>query len=126
MIKERDKEMKDLDVKGYSFAEIGRKYNLSKQRTHQIITGYRSFSGNNFSSSFSDSLGLGYICKLCFARRELIHHIDRNSSNNNLSNLLPLCKKCHVIVHKYIRIVSRKMIQFVLLTTMTTLYIISL
>lgn len=38
-----------------------------------------------------------YTCQLCQTKTtELdVHHIDYNKKNNSLTNLLPLCKKCH-------------------------------
>lgn len=29
-----------------------------------------------------------------------VHHIDGDPSNNDLSNLAPLCKKCHILWHR--------------------------
>ena len=28
-----------------------------------------------------------------------IHHIDKNNTNNDLQNLIPLCNRCHKIAH---------------------------
>ena len=44
------------------------------------------------------------ICKLCDSSDErvlIVHHIDRNRQNNNLTNLLWLCHNCHHLVHHY-------------------------
>ena len=40
-------------------------------------------------------------CYLCHSEKSKIeiHHIDKNSSNNELKNLVPLCSSCHKIVH---------------------------
>jgi len=38
----RLKEMKKLHKKGLTYEEIGKKYKLSRQRVHQILTGYNS------------------------------------------------------------------------------------
>ena len=40
-------------------------------------------------------------CFKCGTGRDLIiHHIDRNRTNNHLSNLDVLCRKCHTETHK--------------------------
>jgi endogenous inhibitor of DNA gyrase (YacG/DUF329 family) len=31
-----------------------------------------------------------------------VHHIDKNRTNNDISNLLVLCSNCHVLIHKNI------------------------
>jgi hypothetical protein len=35
-------------------------------------------------------------CAVCGGDRPHIHHIDEDSSNNDLHNLLPLCPNCHL------------------------------
>jgi len=44
-----------------------------------------------------------FICGLASVRNH-VHHIDRNPSNNNAFNLLPLCPECHKNVHKMVAI----------------------
>lgn len=41
-------------------------------------------------------------CFICKKENSLIeiHHIDKNTNNNHLFNLVPLCLECHKIVHK--------------------------
>lgn len=46
-----------------------------------------------------------YIEKKCVACGETqkkihVHHIDKNITNNNLSNLIYLCPKCHLSLHR--------------------------
>lgn len=44
------------------------------------------------------------ICKVCKATDERVlcaHHIDRNRKNNNISNLVWVCRNCHHLVHYY-------------------------
>lgn len=83
----------------YSFTSIGRLYGVSRQRIHQIIKGYKSFSSNGLSYKDANLI-MGNICKKC---KEIggihIHHIDRNSKNNRPNNLIPLCVKCHKEIH---------------------------
>jgi len=38
-------------------------------------------------------------CQRCHSHKQLeIHHQDSNPSNNNIDNLLTLCKSCHVLM----------------------------
>ena len=48
--------------------------------------------------------GVRPICFLCRKDDERIivaHHIDENRNNNNLNNLVWLCRNCHHLVHNY-------------------------
>lgn len=38
----------------------------------------------------------GHRCAVCGGSHPHIHHIDEESSNNELENLLPLCPNCHL------------------------------
>jgi len=39
-------------------------------------------------------------CKICgISDNPHVHHIDRDLSNNDLSNLVRLCKNCHFSIH---------------------------
>ena len=42
-----------------------------------------------------------YKCQLCpYVGFELeVHHFDKDSQNDDVFNLLPLCKDCHQLVH---------------------------
>lgn len=40
-----------------------------------------------------------YLCKHKFETLE-VHHADKNSSNNILSNLTPVCPDCHKFAHR--------------------------
>jgi len=41
-------------------------------------------------------------CFICGTEQSLIvHHIDENRSNNHPSNLVVLCRECHIKIHKY-------------------------
>ena len=41
-------------------------------------------------------------CELCNYKSlsNEVHHIDHDSRNNNIENLMLLCKRCHAIIHK--------------------------
>lgn len=39
-------------------------------------------------------------CEQCFSfKSTVIHHKDKNKKNNQENNLLPLCRKCHTLIH---------------------------
>lgn len=43
-------------------------------------------------------------CRLCGSKDVRVletHHIDKNRKNNNLSNLVWLCRNCHFLVHHH-------------------------
>jgi hypothetical protein len=43
---------------------------------------------------------LGKKCAICGGAEGLeIHHADKNRHNDELGNLLPLCKRCHESIH---------------------------
>ena len=35
----------------------------------------------------------------CLSKSDEVHHIDKNPSNNDIQNLIPLCSPHHKIVH---------------------------
>lgn len=40
-------------------------------------------------------------CEICGRDKKLdIHHIDENPNNNNLDNLMCLCRSCHMKIHR--------------------------
>jgi hypothetical protein len=56
---------------------------------HQYKTGVGTYSKKAFEH-------YGKICNRCSIEKNLlVHHIDHDRSNNDLSNLEVLCKKCH-------------------------------
>ena len=46
--------------------------------------------------------GLGINCIFCGKKSEHIHHADKNKSNNDNMNLIPLCSTCHHKAHSLI------------------------
>lgn len=40
-------------------------------------------------------------CAICESKKDWmeIHHIDIDNENNDPSNLIPVCKDCHMVVH---------------------------
>jgi len=47
-----------------------------------------------------------YSCQLCglVSVSNHVHHIDKNGSNHNAFNLIPLCDHCHRLTHKLLNI----------------------
>lgn len=41
-------------------------------------------------------------CIFCGNKNFQIHHVDRNKENNNKENLIPVCLRCHRIIHSKI------------------------
>lgn len=47
--------------------------------------------------------GISLICSICKRKKSIIiHHLDRNIKNNDISNLKVLCQSCHVNLHNKI------------------------
>jgi hypothetical protein len=38
-------------------------------------------------------------CYFCNQKATNIHHLDTNRENNNINNLVPLCRACHTKIH---------------------------
>lgn len=39
-------------------------------------------------------------CKICNEHAHVVHHIDDSKDNHELTNLMALCRKCHMALHK--------------------------
>lgn len=80
----------------FTYAEIGRRLGVSRQRIHQILSGYKT---NTVKIKTRRKL-INKPCEICGHKPDVIHHIDKNPDNNEVNNLMPLCYKCHVEVHR--------------------------
>jgi len=108
---ERNEAMKRLRNKGLSYTSIATLFKISKQRVHQIVSGYQAINnarGRNFE--WWGSLCRAVFdrddnqCQLCQSRDKLlIHHIDSDDRNNALDNLISLCFRCHCKLHLHKR-----------------------
>lgn len=88
----------ELNSKGIPHIQIAKELKISRQRVHQIITGYRSYSSK--ALSYKNIHFRTDSCEKCGSKTEIIHHIDGNSNNNAPENLMPLCIACHAEIHK--------------------------
>ena len=53
-------------------------------------------------------------CERCICDEDLlIHHIDRDRSNNNIENLEVLCTSCHAIEHIRIANIKRTRYKYI-------------
>lgn len=94
----------------FSYAETSRFFGISRQRVHQIVKGYRSFATAHAHSTYvykgNKRWGLKSKvwfdnCRVCYKNKTIaVHHIDGNSRNNNIDNLVSVCLKCHHSFHK--------------------------
>jgi len=97
-----DKEKRNKKIiseikKGKGYSEIGKIFNLSRQRIYQI-------HASNKNCKLLRSLELEIRnCQKCGKRKGFyqlgIHHIDGNPNNNNRNNLIVLCQSCHAKEH---------------------------
>ena len=121
--KQRNKEIIKLRGKGLSYGSIkdfiNEKYNLtlSRQRIHQISSGYRSPSNDYVRRAMVEAIKerdkhtcqFGELCKgqIVDDNELVVHHLDFNDKNNDPSNLITLCRKCHSSFHSRFHIDSR-------------------
>lgn len=90
-------EMVELHNKGISYTSIGKTFNISRARAHQIISGYKSPEIEIANSIKNRD---GNKCQKCGTEESLlIHHIDGNDRNNDFINLMTLCARCHCKLH---------------------------
>jgi len=87
---DREDLIKEYVEAGMSYEKIGNILNLSKQRAHQIYSGYNTINPTN-SSKLKKRF-----CEICKTKENLqIHYIDGNTKNNQGHNIATLCIKCH-------------------------------
>ena len=99
---ERNSEIFDYKIKhpDCSYQDIGTVFNISRQRVHQILSGYKS-------PDFYTSIMYEHVhrmgnhqCPICGKKKKLIvHHIDGNDRNNKPNNLTSMCVSCHAKLH---------------------------
>ena len=112
--------MKQLKERGLSYQSIGKVFGISRQRVHQLISGYitpdKRDRGKGTHKELIKLYDLVYerdnwTCQKCGKvskykinkprkRDIIIHHIDGSWKNQNSNNLICLCGKCHLWLHK--------------------------
>ena len=106
--KKRTEKMKRLRKEEMSYEKIGKLFNISRQRVHQIVSGYilpwkRKKNKNKYKkiNKILQSIRVrDKNCRFCNGKYNLIvHHIDGNWKNMKLSNLILLCNLCHLKLH---------------------------
>jgi predicted transcriptional regulator len=90
---ERTKQIQKLIEEGFSYGQVGRKLGISRQRVHQIVTGYSSERNKQFRHLDDE-------CAVCGEDADQLHHLDGNSNNNRVNNLVTLCTVDHTLVHR--------------------------
>jgi predicted transcriptional regulator len=105
---ERIKQIEQLRAKGLSYGNIANLLGISRQRIHQILSGYDLLlqnsvgATNGWYTQLKDAVLQRdfHQCQLCKSTESLvIHHLDHNDRNNNFSNLITLCHSCHGTLH---------------------------
>lgn len=89
------------DVNGKKNPMYGRKGELAPS----YIDGRSKFKGEPYRRKLLAS-GQESVCKICGESGEKldVHHVDGNRKNNQINNLIWLCKKCHnTIAHENVR-----------------------
>lgn len=105
---DRTENMMRLKQLGYSHQAIAALYRISRQRVHQIVSGYernrKSMGHKNGWYSQIRNMVLDRDngrCQKCQKEKNLIvHHIDGDDRNNDLLNLITLCIECHLRLHR--------------------------
>jgi hypothetical protein len=103
MTADQIEQMRELRQAGCSYGSIGAVYGVSRQRIHQLVSGYGPIRGHsryrllrNMVLKRDESK-----CQQCGTTSNLIvHHLDGNNRNNDVANLVTLCNPCHLGLHR--------------------------
>lgn len=93
---------------GMTYQQIGNNFHISRVRAWQIISGYRSNIASTTTWQHDVRIYVlakaYYQCQVCGNDKcnLIIHHDDKNDNNNDLSNLIAVCRPCHARLHKFI------------------------
>ncbi len=101
------KKIKYYINKGLSYEQIGKILNISRARVHQLYKKYYPKRINNNLKKIvfaSDNMQCQWhnICRDKKVLRSdlVIHHLDGDNTNNNLDNLVTLCRFCSAAFNK--------------------------
>ncbi len=103
----RKESMQGLRSKGLSYGQIGKLWGISRQRVHQILSGYENNLKAIRENGWYGTMRLivlerdNHKCTKCGGSNNLlIHHIDGDDNRNRENNLVTLCHSCHAFIHK--------------------------
>lgn len=118
---ERKEKIREFVDKGLSLRAVAELFEVSRSRIHQIYKGYNSNDEHlkklkliikkrdNFQCQWGEKCKDKKGKRLIIDEKDLIvHHIDFDDENNNPSNLITLCKRCHSSFHSRFHIDSLK------------------
>lgn len=99
---ERQPKILELRGIGWQWSAIGSYFGISRARAHQIGSGYRATQLKKYREEILERDN--NTCQwqqLCGGQNEnvVIHHIDFDDNNNELDNLITLCRSCHKYFH---------------------------
>lgn len=80
---------------------------ISRQRKHQIRTGYKNTGRKGREEKYEDM----DLCRKCDQKATVLHHKDGNNKNDAKSNLEPLCNDCHIREHVRMREESKVVLE---------------
>lgn len=81
-----------------TYKEIAESLGMTKQRVHQI---YKNHKPTPQSLVIEIRIRDGEQCRICHSKRKLeVHHVNGVKKDNSKTNLVTLCRKCHIRVEK--------------------------
>ena len=104
------KQMLKLRQQGYSYQQIAMLARVSRQRVHQVLSGYGDIIKDRQQNPKGKHATIQKLiferddnqCQSCGATEGLvIHHIDGDDRNNKIGNLIVLCASCHPSLHRH-------------------------
>lgn len=98
---ERKTEILRLFNDGIGYTNIAKRFGISRQRAYQIIRGSNPKEASDLTDKIKNRDK--YQCQSgkhkpgehFYLSKLVVHHIDKNPSNNSESNLVTLCVDCH-------------------------------
>ena len=73
-------------------------FGVKGKNAPSYIDGRKSFGGGYRGKLIAS--GVERVCSICGSKGKLdVHHLDKNHKNNELSNLVWTCRKCHNLVY---------------------------
>jgi len=104
---EQKKQIRQLRQGGLSYGHIGKVFGISRQRVHQILSGYNGYELVRPKNKLYPLIRQfiferdGNQCVKCGTPKNLIlHHIDGDDLHNIGNNLVTLCTSCHLNYHR--------------------------